>query len=122
VSTSSAGSAGSAGPAAPTPGDGLVAAWEEALDVLERNAREAAALATDPSHDGPTLTAWTPPTPGGPLPDVLVDRVRELLQLQAAVRAELDRAVRENRADLAGLERTTSAARPRRAAYLDVSA
>ncbi len=107
---------------APVPGDDLVAAWEEALDVLERDAREAAALAGDPGNEAPPLTAWTPPTPGGPVPDVLLDRVRELLSLQAAVRAELDRAVGENRADLAGLERSTSAARPRPAAYVDVSA
>jgi len=105
---------------APEAGDALLAAWEEALDVLERDARAAAEQAADPGRGGAVLTAWTPPTPGGPVPDVLVDRVRELLQLQAAVRADLDAAMQENRADLAGLERTP--ARPRSAAYVDVSA
>jgi hypothetical protein len=56
------------------------------------------------------------------VPDVLVDRVRELLRLQAAVRADLDHAVGENRADLAGLSslERTPAARPR-PLYVDVS-
>jgi hypothetical protein len=102
--------------------DDLVAAWEDALDVLERDAHAAAEVATDPGRSGPAGPAWTPPTPGGPVPDVLVDRVRELLRLQAAVRSDLGRAVGENRASLAGLERTTSSARPRTAAYVDVSA
>jgi hypothetical protein len=102
--------------------DEVVAAWEEALDVLERDARAAAELVKDPRHDGGALSPWTPPTPAGPVPDVLVDRVRELLRLQAAVRADLDRALGETRADLTGLERTTSSARPGAAAYVDVSA
>ena len=56
------------------------------------------------------------------MPEVLVDRVRELLRLQAAVRADLDGALGETRTSLAGLERTPSAARPGAAAYVDVSA
>lgn len=107
----------------PAAGDDLVAEWEEVLDVLERDARAAAELAGDPRQDGTsTLPAWTPPAPGGPVPDVLVDRVRELLCLQASVRADLDRAMVENRGSLAGLARTASSARPRAAAYVDVSA
>jgi hypothetical protein len=104
-------------------GDELVAEWEEVLDVLERDARAAAELAGDPSRDGaPSLTAWTPPAPGGPVPDALVDRVRELLELQAAVRADLGRTMVENRGSLADLARTASPARSRAAAYVDVSA
>lgn len=109
----------------PDPSDAgaVVTAWEQALDVLERDARAAAELAKDPGSRGAvSLPAWTPPTPGGPVPDVLVDRVRELLRLQAEVRADLDRALRENQADLAGLERTTSSTTSRTAAYVDVSA
>jgi hypothetical protein len=107
----------------PAAGDELVAAWEEVLDVLERDARVAADLAEDPRQDGaPALAAWTPPAPGGPVPDVLVDRVRELLRLQATVRADLDRALVENRGSLADLARTATSARPRTAAYVDVSA
>ncbi|CUR62158.1 conserved hypothetical protein [metagenome] len=110
-------------PPPPAAGDELVAAWEEVLDVLERDAHTAAELAGDPRHDGaPALAAWTPPAPGGPVPDVLVDRVRELLELQAAVRADLDRAMVENRGSLADLARTASPTRLRAAAYVDVSA
>lgn len=108
--------------ASPATGDDIVAAWEEALDILERDAQTAAGLASDPTYGGPALPAWTPPTPGGPVPDVLVDRVRELLELQAAVRADLGRAMVENRGSLADLARTVSPARPRAAAYVDVSA
>lgn len=108
-------------PPPPAAGDDLVASWEEVLDVLERDAHTAAELAGDPRHDG-APAAWTPPAPGGPVPDVLVDRVRELLGLQAAVRADLDRAMVENRGSLADLARTASPARPRPAAYVDVSA
>ncbi|WP_374454270.1 hypothetical protein [Nocardioides sp.] len=102
--------------------DELVAAWEEALDVLERDARAAAELVKDPRHDGAALTPWTPPTPAGPVPGVLVDRVRELLRLQAAVRVDLDRALDDTRTSLTGLHRTTTSARPGAAAYVDVSA
>lgn len=107
----------------PAAGDDVVAEWEEVLDVLERDARAAAELAGDPGNDGtPALPAWTPPAPGGPVPEVLVDRVRELLCLQASVRADLDRAMVENRSSVAGLARTPSSAPPRAAAYVDVSA
>lgn len=111
---------------APAPGpagdDEVLAAWEDALGVLERDVRTAAQLASDPTQDGPALTPWTPPAPGGPVPDVLLDRVRELLRLQAAVRADLDRAMGETRADLAGLARTTSSPRAGAATYVDISA
>lgn len=103
-------------------GEELVAAWEEALDVLERDARGAAELVRDPLRRAPALTPWTPPTPGGPVPDVLVDRVRELLRLQAAVRADLARAAAETGDELTGLERSAASARPHASAYLDVSA
>lgn len=101
--------------------DDVVAAWEAALEVLEQDARSAAELARDP-RGGAVLTPWTPPTPPGPVPEVLVDRVRELLRLQAAVRAGLTGAMGETRSSLAGLERTPSSARPGAATYVDVSA
>lgn len=100
----------------------VLLAWEEALDVLEQDARSAAELVRDPQRGSAALTAWTPPVPGGPVPDVLVDRVRELLRLQAAVRADLDRALVETRDDVAGLARTASSAPTGAAAYVDVSA
>lgn len=103
-------------------GDDVIAAWEEALEVLEQDARSAVALAKDPQGSGPALSAWTPPTPGGPVPEVLVDRVRELLRLQAAVREDLALAMGDTQDEIAGLQRTTVAARPGAASYVDVSA
>lgn len=103
-------------------GDDVIAAWEEALEVLEQDARSAVALAKDPQDAGPVLSAWTPPTPGGPVPEVLVDRVRELLRLQAAVREDLARAMGDTQDEIAGLHRTPVSARPGAASYVDVSA
>ncbi|MDR7252844.1 hypothetical protein J2X46_001829 [Nocardioides sp. BE266] len=111
----------SALPALPE-GDELVAAWEEALDAIEQDVRSAAELARDPKATGPAVVPWEPPTPGGPVPEVLVDRVRELLRLQAEVSAGLVRAVDDTRTSLAGLERRAASARRGAASYVDVSA
>lgn len=105
----------------------LVAAWEQTLDALESDAQAAARLSGSlRDDDAPDVAAATPgrlaPTPGGPLPVELADRVRELLHLQARVAADLARSMAETRAGLADLGRRSAGAHRQPAAYVDVSA
>jgi hypothetical protein len=104
----------------------LVVAWQAVLDRLEHDVSLAEKLLAHPHADLEGLEeefgTWQPPELGGPLPDVLLPRAREVERRQAAVREGLERALAGTRAGIERARRTSYAGTPAAPAYVDVSA
>ncbi|MBS2940011.1 hypothetical protein KDN32_19925 [Nocardioides sp. J2M5] len=99
----------------------VVRSWRDALEALEHDVRVAERMLTGPL-DGDTSVpaasgAWVPPQTGGPIPDALVARARDLLRRQDVVREGLARALEQTRVGLAQLRPVDRAP-----VYVDISA
>lgn len=105
--------------------DDLVRTWEDSLTRLEHDVQVAERMLTGPFDVVPTAaagaTGWQPPQLGGPVPDGLLARARDLVRRQAAVRAGLARALAQTRSDLEQLRAGVPGSAAPSALYVDIS-
>jgi len=98
-----------------TVSDAAIRAWEQALDVIERDLAEI--RATGRTDD----VTWSPPTDLGPLPESLARRARSLLWEQQQVAVELERALVDAAHQLNAIRVIPAGSAPKTPIYLDTT-